>query len=169
MIRRLAIEEDISSQQSTADTDSVTASFDKLDMGSTASAISSSKRASSHSPSRTNSSGGTADSSSGGFLSSLPSILNPHHHHHHNNNNNDTKNNHSHEHKHKHKHSTSHADGDKKRNDHLARWLTSGNVIYKSVGLGLMDLVVGFRLVEMANAKSVGDRVEDFSPKPASA
>ncbi|KAJ3578194.1 hypothetical protein NPX13_g2376 [Xylaria arbuscula] len=153
MIRRLAIEED--ETQSTADTDSVTESFDKLDIDSTTSATSSSKHSSSRSPSRASSSGtGESYSSSlGGLTSHLPSILNPHHHSHHS---------------HSHKRSGSHADGEKKRNDHLARWLTSGNVIYKSVGLGLMDLVVGFRLIELANAKNVGGRVEDFSPKSGS-
>ncbi|KAI0102287.1 UbiD family decarboxylase [Nemania sp. FL0031] len=51
-----------------------------------------------------------------------------------------------------------------KHDDHLARWLTSGNVIYKSVGLGLMDLVVGLELIKLANKKGVGTRVENFSP-----
>ncbi|KAI1436256.1 UbiD family decarboxylase [Xylaria sp. CBS 124048] len=48
---------------------------------------------------------------------------------------------------------------------HLQRWLSSGNVVYKSVGLGLMDLVVGLELVELANARGVGVHVEDFSSK----
>lgn len=41
-------------------------------------------------------------------------------------------------------------------------WLVNGNVIYKSVGLGLMDLVVGVELVKLANAKHVGTRIPDF-------
>lgn len=54
--------------------------------------------------------------------------------------------------------------GSQKRGDHLTRWFTSGNVIYKNVGLGLMDLVVGLEIVKLANAKGVGSRVESFSP-----
>ncbi|KAI5923419.1 UbiD family decarboxylase [Camillea tinctor] len=49
------------------------------------------------------------------------------------------------------------------RDDHLARWLTSGNVIYKSVGLGLMDLVVGLEVVRLARQKRVGCHIEGFS------
>ncbi|KAI0602027.1 UbiD family decarboxylase [Biscogniauxia sp. FL1348] len=51
----------------------------------------------------------------------------------------------------------------KQRDDHLARWLTSGNVIYKSVGLGLMDLVVGLEVVRLAREKHVGCHIENFS------
>ncbi|KAI1178280.1 UbiD family decarboxylase [Nemania sp. FL0916] len=51
-----------------------------------------------------------------------------------------------------------------RHDDHLLRWLTSGNVIYKSVGLGLMDLVVGHEIIKLANAKGVGTHVENFSP-----
>ncbi|KAK7931791.1 UbiD family decarboxylase [Apiospora marii] len=47
--------------------------------------------------------------------------------------------------------------------DHLARWLTSGNVIYKSVGLGLMDLVVGTELIRLAKEKGMGHHIADFS------
>ncbi|KAK8098545.1 UbiD family decarboxylase [Apiospora kogelbergensis] len=47
--------------------------------------------------------------------------------------------------------------------DHLARWLTSGNVIYKSVGLGLMDLVVGNEIIRLAKEKGVGHHIENFS------
>ncbi|KAI0908268.1 UbiD family decarboxylase [Ustulina deusta] len=60
--------------------------------------------------------------------------------------------------------STADKEHQKTRDDHLARWLASGNVVYKSVGLGLMDLVVGIQVVELANARGVGTRVEDFSP-----
>jgi hypothetical protein len=41
-------------------------------------------------------------------------------------------------------------------------WLVNGNVIYKSVGLGLMDLIVGVELVKLAKAKNVGTFVPDF-------
>ncbi|KAK8045020.1 UbiD family decarboxylase [Apiospora rasikravindrae] len=47
--------------------------------------------------------------------------------------------------------------------DHLARWLTSGNVIYKSVGLGLMDLVVGTEIIRLAQEKGIGHHIENFS------
>lgn len=49
------------------------------------------------------------------------------------------------------------------RNDHLARWLTGGNVIYKSVGLGLMDLVVGMDIIKIATEKGLGSHIENFS------
>ncbi|KUI69464.1 hypothetical protein VM1G_05209 [Cytospora mali] len=50
----------------------------------------------------------------------------------------------------------------KEREDHMARWLQAGNVIYKSVGLGLMDLTVGMKVVEFAREKGVGTHVEGF-------
>lgn len=50
-----------------------------------------------------------------------------------------------------------------KRDDHLAMWLTTGNVIYKSVGLGLMDLVVGMDIIKLAKSKGVGSHIENFS------
>ncbi|CAM1506416.1 Fc.00g060570.m01.CDS01 [Cosmosporella sp. VM-42] len=50
----------------------------------------------------------------------------------------------------------------KKKEDSLARWLRDGNVIYKSVGLGIMDLVVGMHLIKVANEKGVGTQVEGF-------
>lgn len=46
--------------------------------------------------------------------------------------------------------------------DQMCRWLSSGNVIYKSVGMGLMDLVVGGALVKMARKKGVGTTVSSF-------
>lgn len=50
----------------------------------------------------------------------------------------------------------------KEREDHMCRWLQAGNVIYKSVGLGLMDLTVGMRVVVFAKQKGVGTHVEGF-------
>lgn len=50
----------------------------------------------------------------------------------------------------------------KEREDHMAKWLQAGNVIYKSVGLGLMDLTVGIKVVEFAREKGVGTHVEGF-------
>ena len=44
----------------------------------------------------------------------------------------------------------------------LREWLCRGNVVYKSVGIGLMDVVVGGELVELADARGVGVRVDDF-------
>lgn len=44
----------------------------------------------------------------------------------------------------------------------LVKWLRGGNVIYKSVGLGLMDLCVGEDLVMLAGERGIGTRVEDF-------
>jgi ornithine cyclodeaminase/alanine dehydrogenase-like protein (mu-crystallin family) len=44
----------------------------------------------------------------------------------------------------------------------LMEWLQKGNVIYKSVGLGLMDVVVGSDLVRLADERGVGTKIEDF-------
>ncbi|CAK7240103.1 MAG: hypothetical protein STHCBS139747_001540 [Sporothrix thermara] len=50
----------------------------------------------------------------------------------------------------------------KKKEDHSARWLQRGNVIYKSVGLGLMDLSVGLHLLDFAREKGVGVHIDGF-------
>ncbi|CAP93545.1 Pc16g08750 [Penicillium rubens Wisconsin 54-1255] len=44
----------------------------------------------------------------------------------------------------------------------LREWAQRGNVIYKSVGLGLMDLVTGGDLVRLARERKLGTTVEDF-------
>lgn len=44
----------------------------------------------------------------------------------------------------------------------LLEWLQRGNVLYKSVGFGLMDLVVGGDLVRLAGEKGVGTIIKDF-------
>ena len=44
----------------------------------------------------------------------------------------------------------------------LRDWLMKGNVVYKSVGLGLMDVCVGEDLVRLAREKGVGGVVEGF-------
>lgn len=44
----------------------------------------------------------------------------------------------------------------------LKEWLTRGNVIFKCVGIGLMDVVVGNELVRMARARGIGTTIEDF-------
>ncbi|KAH7020931.1 uncharacterized protein B0I36DRAFT_367405 [Microdochium trichocladiopsis] len=59
--------------------------------------------------------------------------------------------------------STSSSDSKQQRESHLARWLHDGNVIYKSVGMGLMDLVVGQQVVHVARCNGFGTEVENFS------
>jgi ornithine cyclodeaminase/alanine dehydrogenase-like protein (mu-crystallin family) len=44
----------------------------------------------------------------------------------------------------------------------LIDWLSKGNVIYKSVGLGLMDVVTGTEIVRLADERSVGTRILGF-------
>lgn len=44
----------------------------------------------------------------------------------------------------------------------LKEWLEKGNVIYKSVGLGLMDVVVGGELVRIADERGLGTRIPNF-------
>lgn len=47
-------------------------------------------------------------------------------------------------------------------NSKLREWLTKGNVIYKSVGLGLMDIVVGTELLRKARETGIGTTIDDF-------
>jgi len=54
------------------------------------------------------------------------------------------------------------AEGKGSKNKQLQSWLQSGNVIYKSVGLGLMDLSVGMHLIGYAKEKGVGTHIEGF-------
>lgn len=42
----------------------------------------------------------------------------------------------------------------------LKKWLAAGNVIYKSVGLGVMDISVGEGLVALAGEKGVGTQLD---------
>ncbi len=44
----------------------------------------------------------------------------------------------------------------------LRDWLMKGNVIYKSVGIGLMDICVGEDLVALAMEKGVGTSVDGW-------
>lgn len=44
----------------------------------------------------------------------------------------------------------------------LTDWLERGNVIFKGVGLGLMDIVVGMEIVRLAEERGVGTFVRDF-------
>ncbi|KAH8167615.1 hypothetical protein CIB48_g616 [Xylaria polymorpha] len=147
MIRRLVNEEETSSRAS-IETDSLSESLDKLDFSSQSSAMSAvygsgsdsgsiKKRSSSQSPSRARRG---SDSGNGGGLR-LPSFRH-----------------------HKRTASARSEKETKKHDEHLARWISSGNVIYKSVGLGLMDLVVGLEVVKLAEARDAGTRVENFAP-----
>jgi len=44
----------------------------------------------------------------------------------------------------------------------LLEWLQRGNVLYKSVGFGLMDLVVGGDLIRLAGERGIGTIIKDF-------
>lgn len=44
----------------------------------------------------------------------------------------------------------------------LREWAERGNVIFKGVGLGLMDLVTGGDLVQLARQRNIGTMVEEF-------
>jgi hypothetical protein len=63
-----------------------------------------------------------------------------------------------------HKRSSSYGGSKEKKNkdNHLARWLQRGNVVYKSVGLGLMDLAVGVKLIQFAQERGIGTHIEGF-------
>jgi ornithine cyclodeaminase/alanine dehydrogenase-like protein (mu-crystallin family) len=53
-------------------------------------------------------------------------------------------------------------EGGDKAHQSLVEWLQRGNVIYKSVGLGLMDVVVGADLVRLADERGIGTRIDNF-------
>lgn len=44
----------------------------------------------------------------------------------------------------------------------LVGWLQKGNVVFKSVGLGLTDLVVGEDIIKLARKRQVGTMITDF-------
>ncbi|KAH7087411.1 hypothetical protein FB567DRAFT_345301 [Paraphoma chrysanthemicola] len=44
----------------------------------------------------------------------------------------------------------------------LERWLEDGFVIYKSVGMGIMDIAIGSKLLELAEEKGRGVHLDDF-------
>ncbi|KAF9700221.1 hypothetical protein EKO04_001982 [Ascochyta lentis] len=46
--------------------------------------------------------------------------------------------------------------------DGLEEWLADGFVIYKSVGVGIMDIAIGSRLLELAREKGRGVHLDDF-------
>ncbi|KAH6633381.1 hypothetical protein C7974DRAFT_170407 [Boeremia exigua] len=58
--------------------------------------------------------------------------------------------------------SKSSKDDHEKEHQSLIEWLQKGNVIYKSVGLGLMDVVVGSDLVRLADERGIGTKIENF-------
>lgn len=49
-----------------------------------------------------------------------------------------------------------------KESSGLYEWLTKGNVIYKSVGIGLMDVVCGTELVRLAKDRGIGTHIDAF-------
>lgn len=73
------------------------------------------------------------------------------------------KHTHSHHHGH-HKERSKHKDkgNHQSETERLSKWLSEGNVIYKSVGLGLMDLTVGMHLVKYAQERGVGTTIQGF-------
>lgn len=46
--------------------------------------------------------------------------------------------------------------------DELKKWLETGLVIYKSVGIGIMDLAIGKALLQLGREKDVGITTDDF-------
>ncbi|KAJ4984550.1 hypothetical protein SVAN01_09951 [Stagonosporopsis vannaccii] len=44
----------------------------------------------------------------------------------------------------------------------LEKWLQEGFVVYKSVGVGIMDVAIGSKLLELAAEKGRGVRLDDF-------
>ncbi|KAH6876584.1 hypothetical protein B0T10DRAFT_497771 [Thelonectria olida] len=44
----------------------------------------------------------------------------------------------------------------------LKKWLETGLVIYKSVGIGVMDLAIGKALLQLGSARNVGITTDDF-------
>ncbi|EPE10153.1 ornithine cyclodeaminase mu-crystallin family protein [Ophiostoma piceae UAMH 11346] len=49
-----------------------------------------------------------------------------------------------------------------KKQSYLTQWLARGNVIYKSVGIGIMDLCIGRALLKMGADKSIGTTIPSF-------
>lgn len=139
MLRRMQDEEDAASADS--DAASIAASeLEKLDFSGTPSiksAFSGSDGASVSEPRSSISKDSTKTSGSSGSGSSKgPSML---------------------------RRSSSQRSADKrKKEDALVRWLKDGTVIYKSVGLGLMDLSVGMHMIQLAKEKGIGTQIEGF-------
>ncbi|EUC44773.1 hypothetical protein COCMIDRAFT_5909 [Bipolaris oryzae ATCC 44560] len=49
-----------------------------------------------------------------------------------------------------------------RQDDGVKRWLEQGLVVYKSVGVGVMDIAIGKALLELSGEKGVGVRVDSF-------
>lgn len=62
---------------------------------------------------------------------------------------------------HRHEHRDNHKD-ELIQDGGLHDWLARGNVIYKSVGIGLMDVVVGMEVVKLAEERGIGTHIQDF-------
>ncbi|GAB7364035.1 hypothetical protein MBLNU230_g4592t1 [Neophaeotheca triangularis] len=52
--------------------------------------------------------------------------------------------------------------GEKEKDRSLRDWLVKGNVLFKCVGFGLMDVLVGAELVELARQRKIGVTIDDF-------
>jgi ornithine cyclodeaminase/alanine dehydrogenase-like protein (mu-crystallin family) len=59
-------------------------------------------------------------------------------------------------------HGTKEKKNKKEKEDGFCKWMSSGNVIYKSVGMGLMDLVVGGDIVDIARDRNIGTTIPSF-------
>ncbi|PYH78244.1 proline utilization protein PrnX-like protein [Aspergillus uvarum CBS 121591] len=57
---------------------------------------------------------------------------------------------------------SSHGDADSDDHKSLREWVERGNVIFKSVGMGLMDLVTGGDLIQLAREKNIGTTIAEF-------
>lgn len=132
MLHRLALEENERSESETASSISISSDIEKMDIND---------RTPSMSSVFNNGNGSQPTSPTGSFGSGSSKPNFPFHFR---------------------KNSSSSSDSEKKKEDHLVRWLRDGTVIYKSVGLGLMDLVVGMHLVEVAREKGVGTQINGF-------
>ncbi len=130
MLHKIAMAEEMDSEDTSSMSSVPSLEFEKLDLNSQGTSAMSSVY-----------SGDTASTGSSSRKSSSPSRKNG-----------------------SHQRSSSHGSVDRqgKKDDHLARWLQGGNVIYKSVGLGLMDLTVGMHLVQFAKEKGVGSHISGF-------
>lgn len=52
--------------------------------------------------------------------------------------------------------------GERAQQDRLAEWLREGLVIYKSVGMGIMDLVIAGELLQQAASRGIGTSLDEF-------
>ena len=44
----------------------------------------------------------------------------------------------------------------------VQKWLQEGFVVYKSVGVGIMDIAIGRALMEVAKEKGIGMHLDNF-------